>query len=204
MTTFFQSGNDGKRETLIVTRPPHFPTMHTRETVTHLVAFGLDENQIAAVLKCTPDDVRMHYAEELEHGLARVNARVMSAVLHAALYQDSAADRKLWLTNKAGWKGDGAKALAINANGGVGSDGETLTVVQRREVITKLLVKATQHKRQQERVIDVTATPVAKSTGTRPLDESLKNGNEANGTNGHANGNRHGHGNGAGNGTKHR
>lgn len=194
MTTFFQNGNDGKRETLIVTRPPHFPTMHTRETVTHLVAFGLDENQIAAVLKCTPDDVRTHYAEELEHGLARVNARVMSAVLHAALYNDSAPDRKLWLTNKAGWKGDGAKALAINANGGVGPDGETLTVVQRREVITKLLVKATQHKRQQERVIDVTATPVAKST----------NGNGANGSNGHANGNGHGHGNGAGNGTKHR
>lgn len=193
MTTFFQNGNDGKRETLIVTRPPHFPTMHTRETVTHLVAFGLDENQIAAVLKCTPDDVRTHYAEELEHGLARVNARVMSAVLHAALYNDSAPDRKLWLTNKAGWKGDGAKALAINAPG-MGPDGETLTVVQRREVITKLLVKATQHKRQQERVIDVTATPVAKST----------NGNGANGSNGHANGNGHGHGNGAGNGTKHR
>lgn len=194
MSTFFQSGNDGKRDTLIVTHPPHFPTMHTRETVTHLVAFGLDENQIAAVLKCTPDDVRTHYAEELEHGLARVNARVMSAVLHAALYQDSAADRKLWLVNKAGWKGDGAKALAINTNGGMGSDGETLTVVQRREVITKLLVKATQHKRQQERVIDVTATPVAKST----------NSNGANGSNGHANGNGHGHGNGAGNGTKHR
>lgn len=184
MTTFFQSGNDGRRDTLIVTHPPHFPTMHTRETVTHLVAFGLDENQVAAVLKCTPDDVRRHYAEELEHGLARVNARVMSAVLHAALYQDSAADRKLWLINKAGWKGDGAKALAINTNGGVGADGETFTVLQRREVITKLLVKATQHKRQQEHIIDAETTPVVKS----------------NGANGHTNGNGHG----GTNGTKHR
>lgn len=187
MTTFFQSGNDGKRDTLIVTHPPHFPTMHTRETVTHLVAFGLDENQIAAVLKCTPDDVRRHYAEELEHGLARVNARVMSAVLHAALYNDSAPDRKLWLMNRAGWKGgDGAKVGILNAPGANGEDGE-LTVVQRREVITKLLVKATQHKRQQEKVIDATVATVVKST------------NGSNGANGHGP-----NGNGAGNGTKHR
>jgi hypothetical protein len=186
-STFFQSGNDGKRDTLIVTHPPHFPTMHTRETVTHLVAFGLDENQIAAVMKCTPDDVRRHYADELEHGLARVNSRVMSAVLHAALYEDSAADRKLWLMNRAGWKGgDGNRTNILNAPG-VGEDGETLTVVQRREVITKLLVKATQHKRLQERVIDAEAVPVAKSTnGT--------NGNGTNGANGH----------GGGNGAKHR
>ncbi len=190
MSTMFQQGNDGKRDTLIVTRPPHFPTMHTRETVTHLVAFGLDENQIAVIIKTTPDDVRLHYAEELEHGLARVNARVMSAVLHSALYNDSAPDRKLWLMNKAGWKGgDGAKAVAINAPG-VDGDGETLTVIQRREVITKLLFKATQHKRQQERIIDAEVTPVAKST------------NGSNGANGHGpNG-----ANGAGgtNGTKHR
>lgn len=188
MTTFFQSGNDGNRDTLILTRPPHFPTMHTRETVTCLVAFGLDENQIAVVLKCTPDDVRTHYAEELEHGLARVNARVMSAVLHAALYQDSAADRKLWLTNKAGWRGDGNKT-AINLPGATGDGDETLTVVQRREVITKLLVKATQHKRQQERVIEHEATPVAKSTNG-----ANGHGSNGNGTNGH----------GGANGTKHR
>lgn len=191
MTELFQSGNDGKRDTLIVTHPPHFPTMHTRETVTHLVAFGLDEHQIAAVLKCTPDDVRRHYVEELEHGLVRVNARVMSAVLHAALYQDSAADRKLWLTNKAGWKGDGNKTNILNAPG-MGDNGETLTIVQRREVITKLLVKATQQKRQQERVIEHEATPVAKST---------------NGANGHGSNSATGansHGGASGNGTKHR
>lgn len=181
MSDLFQSGNDGRRDTLIVTRAPHFPTMHTRETATHLVAFGLDENQIAVILKCTPDEVRTHYAEELEHGLVRVNARVMSAVLHSALYNDSAPDRKLWLMNRAGWKGgDGNKAIAISAPG-AGGEGEILTVVQRREVITKLLVKATQHKRQQERIIDVEATPVAKST----------NGNGANGHGTSGNGAKH-------------
>jgi hypothetical protein len=190
VSTMFQSGNDGQRDTLIVTHPPHFPTMHTRETVTCLVAFGLDEYQIAAVLKCTPDEVKRHYAEELEHGLARVNARVMSAVLHAALYENSAPDRKLWLVNRANWKGgDGNKTNILNAPGMNGEDGETLTVVQRREVITKLLVRATQHKRQQERVIDAEVVPVAKST----------NGN---GTNGHGTNGANGHG--GTNGTKHR
>lgn len=193
MSTLFQSGNDGKRDTLIVTHPPHFPTMHTRETVTHLVAFGLDENQIAVIIKATPDDVRRHYAEELEYGLARVNARVMSAVLHAALYEDSAPDRKLWLMNRAGWKGgDGNKTNILNAPGAPGATGEEgeLTVVQRREVITKLLVRATQHKRQQERVIEHEATPVAKSTNGA-------NGHGSNGTNGP-------NGHGGTNGTKHR
>lgn len=187
MSTFFQSGNDGKRETLIVTHAPHFPTMHTRETVTNLVAFGLDENQIAVILKCTPDDVRRYYAEELEHGLARVNARVMSAVLHSALYNDSAPDRKLWLVNKAGWRsGDGNKTNILNAPGG-GVEGEEITVVQRREIIQRVLVKATQNKRQMERVIDVEAQPAAKSNG--------------NGANGHGT---NGNGHGGSNGTKHR
>lgn len=170
------------QNTLVVTEPPHFPTMHTRETVTHLVAFGLDENQIATILRCSPDDVRRHYASEMEHGLARINARVMSAVLHSALYNDSAPDRKLWLINKAGWRsGDGPKALAIANAPGV--DGETMTIVQRREVIQRVLVQATRNKRQQERVIDAEVVPAAKST----------NGN---GTNGAGHGGSHG--------TKHR
>lgn len=192
MSDFFQSGNEGGRDSLIVTYPPHFPTMHTRETVTHLAAFGLDENQVAAILRCSPDDVRRYYADEMEHGLTRVNARVMSAVLHQALFKEDTVAMKLWLVNKAGWRsGDGARAVAVATGAGESADGETLTVVQRREVITKLLVRATQHKRQQERVIDAEVVPVAKST----------NGN---GTNGHGNGS-NGAGNGSsGNGTKHR
>lgn len=178
MSTFFQHGNDSQRDTLIVTRPPHFPTMHTRETVTHLVAFGLDENQIAVIIRCTADDVRKYYSEELEHGLARVNARVMSAVLHAALYQDSAQDRKLWLVNKAQWRsGDGNKTAILNAPGAA-ADGETMTVVQRREIITRVLTHATQNKRQAERVIEGEAVEVKR-----------------NGANGYG---------GGGNGTKHR
>jgi hypothetical protein len=188
-----QSGNDGNRDTLVVTRPPHFPTMHTRETVTHLAAFGLDENQIATILRCTPADVRQHYSEEIEHGLARVNARVMSAVLHSALYNDSAPDRKLWLINKAGWRsGDGPRALAINNNGGsVNGEAGELTVIERREVIQRVLMKATQAKRQTERVIEGEVLP-KKTNGA--------NGHGSNGANGTG---ANGHGKTNGNGAKH-
>lgn len=183
----FQHGNDARGDTLVVTTPPHFPTMHTRETVTHLVAFGLDENQIAAVLKCTPDDVRRYYANELEHGLVRVNSRVMSAVLHQALYKEDVGAMKLWLVNKAGWRsGDGNKTNILNAPGAAPAEGE-MTVVQRREVITRMLITATQQKRQQERVIE---GEVVK-----------KNGTNGHGSNGNGSG---GHGVGATHGTKHR
>ena len=170
----FQEGNDDRRATLIITQPPHYPTMHTRETVTHLVAFGLVESQIAVILRCTVDDVKRHYKEELEHGLTMVNSRVMGAVLHSALYKDSAPDRKLWLMNRAGWKGgDGPRALALNLNQNGEPVGEgVLTVVERREVITRVLSHATQAKRLNESVIE---------------GETVKKPN-GNGSNGHGNG----------------
>jgi hypothetical protein len=174
----FQHGNDGVDRTLVVTQSPHFPTMHTRETATFLAAFGLDENQIAVILRCTPDDVRRHYSSEVEHGLMRINARVMSAVVHQALYNNDPQCMKLWLINKAGWKaGDGnrntqAMQLNLNPDGSPARTGE-LTVVERREVITKLLVKATQNKRRDEQIIEAEIVPSKKT-----------NGNGSNGANG--------------------
>jgi hypothetical protein len=184
MSTFFQSGNDAKGNTLVVTQPPHFPTMHTRETVQHLSAFGLDENQVAVVLRCTPDDVRRYYAVEMEHGLMLVNSRVKAAVLHQALHKEDVNAMKLWLINNAGWRGgDGNKTNILNAPGtGPGEEG-TLTIMQKREVITRLLVQATQHKRHQETVIDAEVVSVAKSTNGNGA------GHGTNGANGHGGGN---------------
>lgn len=167
---------DFHQGTLVVTQPPHFPTMHTRETVTHLAAFGLDENQVAVVLKCTPDDVRRYYMNEMEHGLTRVNSQVMSAVLHAALYNDSAQDRKLWLINKAGWRAGDTNRVQPPSGDGMPLEGE-MTVVQRREVITRLLTVVTQTKRRNEQVIE--AEVVSKPNGP-----GKTNGNGATGGNG--------------------
>lgn len=183
---------DFHQGTLVVTQPPHYPTMHTRETVTHLAAFGLDENQVAVILKCTPDDVRRYYTTEMEHGLTLVNSRVMSAVLHQALYKEDVLAMKLWLINKAGWRAGDNNKLVLpnpNANGdGPGLDGE-MTVVQRREVITKLLVKGAQLKRQQERVIDAEVVPAASKNGNGANGHAKPNGANGHGPNGKTNGN---------------
>lgn len=165
MSDMTQTGNDGQKRAVIVTLPPHFPNMHTREQVSHFVAFGLTEEQIAVLLRCTVEDVKLYYGEELAHGLARVNARVMAAVLHAALHTDSAADRKLWLMNRAGWKGgDGAKVGVLNLSPGT-SDGETVTVVEKRAIIERVLTRVTQEKRLNERVIDVEPVEVKRANG---------------------------------------
>lgn len=164
--------------TLVVTVPPHFPTMHTRETVMHLAAFGCNEAQIAVILKCTVDDVQRHYQAELEHGLARVNAQVMSAVLHAALYADSAADRKLWLVNRAGWRsGDGPRML--QPQGGDGANEGEMQVLERRTIISEVLTRVTKEKRHAEKVIDgrVVATQAPGANGAKK-----PNGNGSNGS----------------------
>lgn len=170
--------------TVVVTQPPHFPTMHTRELVTFLAAQGLDEKQVAVVLRCTVNDVRQYYTTELEHGLTLVNSRVMSAVLHNALYKDDVSCMKLWLINKAGWRaGDGNRALAVNVNqNGELLDGENMTVVQRREIITRILTQTTQSKRREERVID--AEVVKKPNGNGANEHEHNSGNGTGGSNG--------------------
>lgn len=181
---------DFHQGTLVVTQPPHFPTMHTRETVTHLAAFGLDEREVAVILRCTPDDVRRYYVVEMEHGLMLVNSRVKSAVLHQALYKEDVNAMKLWLINNAGWRaGDNSKAQLVLPNpDGTGVDGE-MTIVQRREVITKLLVKGTQLRRQQEQVIDAQVVPSAAKNGNGANGHAKTNGNGANGHGSKSNGN---------------
>jgi hypothetical protein len=166
-------GNEGEKRTTIVTLPPHFPTLHTRETVTHLVAFGNTVEQIAVILKCTPEDVKLYYAEELEHGLVRINARVQAAVLNQALHKEDTNAMKLWLINKAGWRsGDGNRVGVLNLPPGAPNPEEAVTVVQKREIITRVLTHVTKLKRGDERVLE------GEFVETRP------NGNGHGGSNG--------------------
>lgn len=141
------------QNTVVVTRPPHFPTMWTRETCEHLVAFGLTDAQIAKALRCTIDELKTHYAEELSNGLALVNAQVKNALLHKALYDGDVPAMKLWLMNNADWRGGDAKPLLNQQGATSGAQGE-LPVHQRSELLSNLLTRATRMKREQEKVID--------------------------------------------------
>lgn len=181
----------------VVTRPPHYPTAHTRDTVVHCVAFGLDDAQIAVILRCTVNDVKTHYAEDLEHGLTRINARVQAAVLHQALFKEDVAAMKFWLINKAGWRAGDSNRPQIP---GLPGDGDAeMTVVQRHETITRILTQRTLEKRNGEKVIDGrvlakqqggsvgAAAPVIKPSVNGTAGVSASNGNgiaHSNGTGG--------------------
>lgn len=188
----FQTGNDDTKAALVVTQRPHFPTLHTRELVEHLTACGLNEAQIAIALKCSTEDVRRYYASEMEHALTMVNSRVKARVLHQALYEGDMQAAKLWLINNANWRaGDGNKVgvgVSFGADGTPLQPGE-LTVVQRREIISTILTRAVQQKREGERVIEGTAVAVKKNG----------NGSNGHGTNGNGSNGANGH-NGGGNG----
>jgi hypothetical protein len=148
----------------VVTRPPHYPTPYTRDTVRHLVAYGLDDEQISVILRCLPSEIRYHYADELKHGLARINAQVQSVVLNNALIERDTQAAKLWLINKAGWRsGDGPRiGLAFNQPP---AEGE-FTVTERRVVMERVLSHASNIKRTQP-VIQGEASEVKNGGGVR-------------------------------------
>lgn len=137
----------------IITRPPHFPTMHTRETCKHLVAFGLTEAQICTIMKLMPSELRMHYMEEIEHGLARVNAQVQAALLHRALIDMDVPSMKLWLINKAGWRAGDKMGRDLDLPGDA-PNGEQMTIVQRKTTIVEMLRVATQARLDEASVIE--------------------------------------------------
>lgn len=168
---------------VVVTVPPHYPTLDKRETVTMLAAFGLKEDQIAAILKCTPDDIRRWYQNELDTGLVRINAQVKAALLHQALYKEDVAAMRLWLVNNAGWRtGDGPRGVLPP---GDVPEGETVTVHERRTIIEQVLTRVTREKRDGERVI-----PDARVVATQP---QAAKPNGANGAHKKPNGNGSGH-----------
>lgn len=140
--------------TVVLTQPPHYVTMHTRETAKHCAAFGLSDEQTCVILKCTLDDLRKNYANEMEHGLALINAQVQANVLHQALYKDDVQAMKLWLINKAGWRAGDAPRGALSATNPVDRDGNEIPVFERRTVIERILTKAVQVKRESEKVVD--------------------------------------------------
>lgn len=165
--------------TPVVTRAPHFPTMYTHETCRNLVAFGLTPPQIAVVMRCTLEDLRTHYAEDIEHGLTRVNAQVQAALLHKALYDRDVPAMKLWLVNKANWRTGDKPGTGPELPGAAGQEGE-MTVVERKTVIERMLRTATVANFDRAKVIEGTAVEVKKPNGVN------------------------GHGNGSANGAKHK
>lgn len=69
------------------------------------MAAGIDAKIVAQSLDITTKELETLYADELEFGLSRANARVVQNLLDIATgnTRQAVAAIKLWLTNRAGW-----------------------------------------------------------------------------------------------------
>lgn len=126
--------------------PPFKPTDEQRIQVEAYVAAGAQQWLIAEYLGISTDTLQRHFAVELEHGTARVNAKVGSSIVKKAL--DGDADfMRFYAARRAGWK----TTTAVEQSGPGGSpiqhevgerhDFSNLTIDEKRK-LEKLLTKA--------------------------------------------------------------
>ena len=87
-------------------RPSHQPTERTRQQVEMLISFGLTHDAIAAIIGVHDDTLRKHYAQELDHGRAKVVAQVANSLVKKALSDrsDSVSAAKFYLQSQGGWQ----------------------------------------------------------------------------------------------------
>lgn len=109
----------------------HIPTKATRQQVVKMVACGLSVKELSFVLGCMEHEIKEHYEQELEHGVAAVTAMVGGAVLKQALRGDVNAGR-FWLQSRAKWTIPQHVELT-------GKDGGPVQVEARRATIARVL-----------------------------------------------------------------
>lgn len=84
-------------------RPEHEPTDDSREYVGRMVAIGIDQESIAAILEIDAKTLRKHYRHELDHGKAIANAKVGTSLFQKATGGDTTA-AIFWMKTRAGWR----------------------------------------------------------------------------------------------------
>lgn len=122
------------RQQMIVVDAIHAPTRATRQQVVKMVGCGLSAQQIAFVLGCMEHEIKDHYQQEMEHGVAAVTALVGGALLKQALRGDVNASR-FWLQSRAKWTIPQHVELT-------GRDGGPVLVEARRATIARVLALA--------------------------------------------------------------
>lgn len=89
-------------------RPSHKPTDQTRRTVESMSAYGIPQEDIAAVIGVDSKTLRKHYRVELDTAEAKANARVAETLYRKATDAEmsgpSVTAAIFWLKTRAGWK----------------------------------------------------------------------------------------------------
>lgn len=87
-------GGTGKR---------YIPTDEQRRSVRTMTAFGINQNEICAVLNITAQTLHRHYRTEIDRAQGEANARVARALFDMATKKDNVAAAIFWLKCRAKW-----------------------------------------------------------------------------------------------------
>lgn len=99
----------------------HVPTPYTRRQAEMLVAYGLRQPEIAAVIGVSEDTLKKHYEHELEYGKAKATAIAAHRLFDIATRgegRESVTALIFWLKTRAGWS-ESMGTLDVNHRGTV-------------------------------------------------------------------------------------
>jgi hypothetical protein len=111
---------------------PFQPTKEQRDNVEAMTAYGIPQEDIARLIK-NPETgeridtktLRKYFAEEVETGLAKANAKVASSLYDMATKGDTSGTKlgaaAFWLARRAGWK-------ETSTHEHVGKDGDAIRI----------------------------------------------------------------------------
>lgn len=88
-------------------RPTYQPTQKERDQVKLLVGLGTPQEKIAKIIGIAENTLRKHFADELETGLANMNAQVAASLYKTATQgkgHGAVTAAIFWLKTQAGWK----------------------------------------------------------------------------------------------------
>lgn len=84
------------------TKPPHQPTDANRKTVDMMIAVGIPQEDVAAVIGIDAKTLRKHYREELDTAASKANTKVAGQLFKNAMGGDTTA--AIWWTKaRMGW-----------------------------------------------------------------------------------------------------
>ncbi len=100
-------------------RPEHVPTEQSRKTVEAMSAYGVPQQQIAAVIGISKPTLEKHYRAELDTADAKAIAKVAESLFQKATgsHPQAVTAAIFWLKTRAGWK-DTSRVEHTGANGG--------------------------------------------------------------------------------------
>ena len=108
----------------------HAPTSESRLAVLEMVACGLEPEDIAYALSCSPYEVELHYKEELQRGTRLISAEVAREQLKNCRAGDPGS-QQFWLKHRAGWSAPSKVELT-------GKNGNPIEIEDRRKVIDNI------------------------------------------------------------------